>query len=301
MSAEERREHIRPTLERNVKKYKKCPDVTVNQAVVMFCSASSDSLQQHLNRRKQVSYPVASWMSKLAEKLANLSPNPKLAGLGALAVAIFIDAISATSSSDTTRDALRCVFAEEKASEVWDQIDECLKRCVMHIDNNNELMTDIRRTECQLSAALTKLKNSMARDGQMSSRALKAWVNGAALHIQMLIHLLRLGGSQSCDPVQRLLSTYLSELDLLFTNHKAAVRRKCDLDCDVLQDCPCPYFETEEGEAYYVAQFITFEEYFEAYYDYHYSSQKFKIRKYFEKVMEDLPMLVRQVGHLSVS
>ncbi|XP_044037460.1 uncharacterized protein LOC122868999 [Siniperca chuatsi] len=295
LSEEERRERIRA----DVKKFKECPDVKVNRAIVKFCSTSSSNLQQHLSKRKQKSYPTADWLKKLAEKLANLSPDPKLAGLGALAVAVFIDIVSATSSSESTKDALRCVFAEEKASEVWDQIDECLKRCVMNIDDDAELVSDIKRIECQLSVALTKLKNSMVRDGHMSSQALKAWVNGAAFHIQMLIHLVRLGGIQTCDPVERLLPAYLSDLDLLFRKHKAAVERKCWLDYDILQDDPCPYFVSEEGEAYYII-YLEFEEYFEAYYEVHYISQMYEIKKYFRKVRDDLPELASQVGHLSV-
>ncbi|KAM9346785.1 uncharacterized protein ABDE67_013422 [Symphorus nematophorus] len=302
MSAEERREHIRTKLESCLNDIKNCPDVTVNRAIVRFCGASSsDSLQQHLNERKQTNYPIEDWMKQLAEKLTNFSQNPKLAGLGALAFAIFIDIISNT-SPERTEDALRRVFAEEKASEVWDQIDECLRRYVMHIDDNDELTRDIRRLESQLSIALTKLKNSMVRDGHMSSEALRAWVNGAAFHIQMLIHLVRLGGIQTCNPIERLLSTYLSDLDPLFEKHEAAVKKKCTAQ---IISAPFWNFETETGEqglvpVFSVIPFITFDEYFDAYYEKKYSSQKYEIREYFRKVGDDLPGLISQVGHLSI-
>ncbi|XP_073350727.1 uncharacterized protein [Pagrus major] len=304
MSEEERRETTRDNLEKDVKKFRKCPDVTVNRAVVMFCSSSSSELlQQHLSDRKQRNYPAADWLKRLAEKLANLSPDPKLAGLGALAIAVFIDIISASSSSsETVKEALRCAFAEEKASEVWDHIDECLKRCTMHIDNTEELGPDIRRIEVQLSAAITKLKNSMVRDGHMTSGALKAWVNGAAFHIQMLIHLVRLGGTQSCDPVERLLSAYLSDLDLLFKKHRQAVEKKCRKGYS-FDDSPWsawPYFETEEGELRSTIPSVRFEKYFEAYYEEHYSRQKDEIRSYFMTVRDELPGLVSLVGRLSV-
>lgn len=43
-------------------------------------------------------------------------------------------------------------------SEVWDQIYECLKRCMMNVNNDNEQTSDIKRIELQL-------KNSTVRDG----------------------------------------------------------------------------------------------------------------------------------------
>ncbi|KAM8724473.1 uncharacterized protein AB9X84_004135 [Acanthopagrus schlegelii] len=304
MSEEERRDTVQDNLEKDVEKFTNCPDVTVNEAVVMFCSlSSSELLQQHLSDRKQRNFPATDWMKRLAEKLANLSPDPKLAGLGALAITIFIDVISASSSSsETVKEALRCVFAEEKASEVWDHIDECLKRCVVHVDNTEELLGDIRRIEVQLSAAITRLKNSMVRDGHMTSEALKAWVNGAAFHIQVLIHLVRLGGIQRCDPVERLISAYLSDLDLLFNKHKEAVEKKCRKGY-TLDESPWsawPYFETEEGESRSMIPSIGFERYFEAYYEEHYSRQKDEISRYFMTVRDELPRLVSLVGHLSV-
>lgn len=298
MSEEERKESV----EREVEKFKNCPDVTVNRAILMFCStSSSDGLQQHLSDRKHRDVSAQRWMEKLSEKLSGLSLSPNMAGLGALALAIFIDSISASSSSsESTVDSLRRVFAEEKASEVWDQIDECLKRCMMHMEDAEELQSDMKRVETQLSAALTKLRSSMLRDDLMSSEALRAWVNGAAFHVQVLIHLVRLGGIRTCDPVERLLLAYLSELEPLFDKHKAAVEKRCKLRYDNLEDSPRPYFETEEGEAFYVTRFVGFDEYFEAYYEKHYSSQKKEITDYFRRVRDDLPALVSQVNQLSV-
>ncbi|KAL3986500.1 coagulation factor XIII A1 polypeptide [Sarotherodon galilaeus] len=209
MSREMKKKNTEEALRKIMKTCVKRPDLTVNEAIVKFCStSSSDALEQHLSKTKQQSYPVDDWLKDLAEKLADLSGSVKPAGLGALAFTIFIDIISIQFNSilftqrqittKSTKEALRCVFAEQKASEVWHQIDECLKRCMMHTNDDAELINNIRRIEHQLSAALTKLKSSMMRDGQMSSRALRAWVNGAAFHIQVRIHLVRLGGLQTC-------------------------------------------------------------------------------------------------------
>lgn len=100
---------------------------------------------------------------------------------------------------DSTDYLLHCIFAE--ASAVRDQMDEYLKRHLMHIRNKAEFKSDIQHVERNLSFALTQLKNSLLLDGQMSLWALRMWVNGASLHVQMLIHLGRLDGAKvaQCD------------------------------------------------------------------------------------------------------
>ncbi|XP_063326972.1 uncharacterized protein LOC134625646 [Pelmatolapia mariae] len=292
MSREMKKKNTEEALRKMMKTCVKRPDLMVNEAIVKFCStSSSDALEQHLSKTKEQSHPVDDWLKDLAEKLADLSGSVKLAGLGALAFAIFIDIIS---SSESTKEALRCVFAEEKASEVWDQIDECLKRCMMHTNDDAELINNIRRIQHQLSAALTKLKNSMMRDGQMSSRALRAWVNGAAFHIQVRIHLVRLGGLQTCGPVETLISVYECDLELLFEKHK--MENKYDLDMERFKK-----FISEEGSSTAIAvALFPLSERLKIYYEENYDSQKKQIKQHFSKVREDLPQLVSQRAHLSV-
>ncbi|XP_039681183.1 uncharacterized protein LOC120574797 [Perca fluviatilis] len=281
------------------------PDLRVNKSIVMFTGlSSSDNLRQHYDKRKReaggsINLYAADWIKSLVDKLANLTPAPALAGLGALVIAVLIDLASSSPPEESMKDALRSVFAEEKASEVWDQIDECLKRCVMHINNDHELVTDIRRIEVQLSTALTKLRNSMVRDGHMSSQALKAWVNGAAFHIQMLIHLVRLEGTQTCDPVERLLSTYLRDLDTLFIKHREMVKAKCSVKRIVVFDIlPVKFLVDDDLKLEYrMSGFGSFEEYYEAYYDHRYRRQKSDIERYFSDIRKNL---VNQRGYFKV-
>ncbi|XP_028456041.1 uncharacterized protein LOC114570042 [Perca flavescens] len=285
------------------------PDLRVIKSIVMFAGLkSSDTLRQHYEKRKRetggsaddlINLYAADWIKSLVDKLADLTPASALAGLGALVIAIIIDSASLSPPEESTKDALRSVFAEEKASEVWDQIDECLKRCEMHINNDHELVTDIRRIEVQLSTALTKLKNSMVRDGHMSSQALKAWVNGAAFHVQMLIHLVRLGGTQTCDPVERLLSTYLRDLDTLFKEHREMVKAKCSVKRIVVFDIlPVKFLVDDDLKLEYrMSGFGSFKEYFEAYYDHRYRRQKSDIERYFSDIRKNL---VNQRGYFKV-
>lgn len=279
------------------------PNLRVNQRIVMFTSlSSSENLRQHLNRRKmEAGDCAADWIKSVVEKLGGLTSRPELAGLGALAVAILIDTVSFSPAEESTKDALRCVFAEQKASEVWDQVDECLKRSMMHINDGAELKNDIRRLEGELSAALTRLKNSMLRDGHMSSQALRAWVNGAAFHVQMLIHLVRLGGIQTCDPVERLLSVYLSDLEPLFTLHKEVITGKCrryrlsDLDGTVLQ-----HLVDEDSKEHSIPINGRYRKYLQAYYSHRYGTQQREIDQYFRDVRQNLQELVQQTGSFNV-
>lgn len=89
-------------------------------------------------------------------------------------------------------DMLRRVFSEEKASKARDLMDEYLKRMQMHLENKLLQLQDTNCLEAQLSTQLTRLKNTMLRDDQMTTRSLKHWVNGAAFHSQILIHEARL-------------------------------------------------------------------------------------------------------------
>ncbi|KAA8591408.1 uncharacterized protein LOC116693114 [Etheostoma spectabile] len=280
------------------------PDLRVDKRIVMFSGLwSSDNLRKHYEKRKREAGGSAEDLIKtIAGKLGEYIPASALGGLGPLAIAVLIDLASFSPPEESTKDALRSVFAEEKASDVWDQIDECLKRCVMHINNDHDLATDIRRIECRLSAAITKLKNSMVRDGHMSSLALKAWVNGAAFHIQMLIHLVRLGGTQTCDPVETLLSTYLRDLDTLFIKHREMVEAKCSMNPIVVyQTLAAKILRDEDlNLGYKMSTDGDFDEYFEAYYDHRYNRQKTDIKRYFCDVRDNLQTLVDQRGYFNV-
>ncbi|XP_030263904.1 uncharacterized protein LOC115575761 [Sparus aurata] len=310
MSEEEKRAEEKKEIDMFLRRISEGPDLRVNETINMFTSLeSSDNLTQHYERRKmETGGHAADWTKSLMEKLGALTPAPELAGLGALAIAIIIDSINSSGPpEESTKEALRCVFAEEKASEVWDHIDECLKRCVMHINNTEELVGDIRRIEVQLSAAITRLKNSMVRDGHMTSEALKAWVNGAAFHIQVLIHLVRLGGLQSCDPVERLISAYLSDLDLLFKKHREVIRGKCREGYRGYGTYPgivtLDFFVDEDSNwhAKPGRPSINQSKYFEVYYDHRYNRQRCDIQQDFTQVKENLQQLVHQRGSFNMN
>nr|XP_046270487.1 uncharacterized protein LOC124072823 [Scatophagus argus] len=285
--AEERmREREREHLTYFVNSLEDGADLRVGKSIKMFTGLSaSDNLRQHCEKRKMEA-------ADLVEKPGSFTSSPELAGVGAPALAVFIDIVSFSPPEEKTKEALRCVFAEEKASEVWDQIHECLKR--------EQARAGERREAHRVPAE--RRHHSMLRDGHMSSQALKAWVNGAAFHIQVLIHLVRLGGIQTCDPVEGLLSAYLSDLETLFTSHEKVIKDKCSFRATAVHMAPVAQFLVDEESKWNpMSPYGRHEEHLEAYYDRRYGRQKREIQQYFSDVREKLQHLVHQRGSFKVS
>lgn len=283
------------------------PDLTVNRKLQTLTGRScSDSLKLHLKGKIDRSpFKAPDIMKALVEKLAGLSPSPELAGLGALAVAIFIDSFLVDSPGDSTKSVLQEVLAEQKVSEVWDLVDETLKRCEMHLANRRQLISDLQRLEAALSMALTRLKNSVLRDGQITSQALKIWVNGATFHLHMLIHQKRLEGATSCPHVENLISIYKEDLGRLFRKHEEMIKSKCVLWRMSSRDGDAPWRDplfliNERSESTSIDEDIDYEEYLQVYYQHQYGRQEDEIKRYFSEIQRDLQQLLCQRGHLSL-
>lgn len=299
VTKEDREKIKKEELEGFRKSLKEAADFRVDQNIEKFTSSSSAaSLRKHyLQRRNEESDDSADWIQKLKELFSTFSTAaPELAGLGALVVAVHIDTSSFSPASKSTKEALRCVFAEEKVSKVWDLIDECLKRSMIFINQRDELVSNIKELERQLSAAITCLKNSMVNDGHLSTQSLKVWVNGAAFHVQMLVHLVRLGGVPASDPVERLVRCYQSDMATLFRQQEETIRSKCRLKlmCPYGQEDSMPYLIDDQSFPHQMHPYLLEEygEYLGVYYDQRYGRQQRDVQRYFRKLLEDLPSLV---------
>lgn len=87
--------------------------------------------------------------------------------------------------------ALQSAFAE-KSSVIRDLIVEYLQRYKTHLRNDRWLLADSERLEAQVSLQLSILRNSILVDRQINNRAINHWINGAAFHTQVLLHIARL-------------------------------------------------------------------------------------------------------------
>lgn len=182
-----------------------------------------DNLNKKYNGRKlEVGSYAPIWTKNLVTNLGGLTRIPKVSGIGALIISMVIDIVTASiktlNPEENSTDILRRIFAEEKASTVYNEMEEALKRCTMNINNEAKMKSDILYVERRLSFALTTLKNSML-DGHMKTRSLKIWVNGAALHVQLLIHLARLEEGVNSHQALAAISIYQKNLEQLLLKY----------------------------------------------------------------------------------
>ncbi|XP_014351529.1 uncharacterized protein LOC102366737 [Latimeria chalumnae] len=142
-------------------------------------------------------------------------------GVGALAIAILLDMILKRSQGDliSTSDAIQQVFAYEKSSEVGNLIEDYLKRYYMFAENPITVLQETRRYEQLLSLQLTRVKNSMIQEGQVSSQSLRSWMRGAAFHVYMLVYVAQLEKGQG-GPASKAAKTYAGHLEELLEKYK---------------------------------------------------------------------------------
>ncbi|KAK1881654.1 Bifunctional protein HldE [Dissostichus eleginoides] len=175
--------------------------------------------------RDQV-FDVPGAIEKLGAALAGFKAVPNAVGLGALIISFILEAIGKSLGKQTmgTAEMLQRVFAEEKGNEVRDLMEEYLKRLRINLGKPQLQLAETRQIERDLSAQLTRLKNSMLVDGHMDSRLLKQWVNGAAFHTQMLIHQARLEGADGSRAV-RAAGVYQRQLNDIMDSYKKLASR----------------------------------------------------------------------------
>ncbi|XP_076870081.1 E3 SUMO-protein ligase ZBED1-like [Brachyhypopomus gauderio] len=169
-------------------------DVGIDATLIKYSGTDSAAkLREYSNHLSAIS-TANGYVDKLGSTLISYSGAVNSVGLGALVISFMLDLAirSAETDSGDTLNMLRRVFAEEKASDVRDSMYEYMKRLGMHLRDPVRALEDTERLEKQLSGQLTRLRNSMLHDNQMSSRSMKHWVNGAAFHSQMLVHAARL-------------------------------------------------------------------------------------------------------------
>ncbi|XP_063070536.1 uncharacterized protein LOC134461570 [Engraulis encrasicolus] len=175
-------------------------NVGIDESLLMFSGTNSTAqlVGYSSKLQEQLIDQLPAFVEKVGGVLQGFTPVPNAVGLGAFVISTILQIAfiaikgSSGSSGPSPIDMLRQVFAEEKSSKVRDLMQEYLKRYKMYLYDDFHLLEETVRLEKDLSLQITELQNSMLVDKQMSSRAVKHWVNGAAFHAQMLIHIARL-------------------------------------------------------------------------------------------------------------
>ncbi|KAK2869614.1 hypothetical protein Q7C36_001485 [Tachysurus vachellii] len=213
------------------------PDVSIDGSLVKYSGLDSTSeLENSITEMLKDAHSLLKENRDFVlSALSALSNVPSPVGLCAMVLSIAVELIISTEvekkeNKDSTSDMMRRVFSEEKASGVRDTMEEYMKRLRMYLHEPTLVLEETQRLEKQLSEQLTRLKNSMLHDNQMSSRSLKHWTNGAAFHLQMLIHKARLKMQSTTEQEAQLqghqdhiitaLECYQRELEELLKKYK---------------------------------------------------------------------------------
>ncbi|XP_067092582.1 uncharacterized protein [Osmerus mordax] len=159
--------------------------------------AHLQELQGHMGNR------APAYLKELISRLVAFSEEPRVAALVGLVVSMVLETAYVSSCRGSSRGSTSKAKSqvEERRAELCDMMEEYLKRCRMHLSEREKLHQDTLRLEGQLSLLLTQLKSSLLREG-CSSRGLKHWASGAALHTHMLVHLA--GLEQKGEPLAAL-------------------------------------------------------------------------------------------------
>ncbi|KAK1902156.1 30S ribosomal protein S3 chloroplastic [Dissostichus eleginoides] len=293
------------------------PDVGIDESLLKYSGTDSNTaLQAYSNEMVNL---VPGFISSLGSALGAFTAVPNALGLGALLISMIMElALKGTGEqSESSYSMLRRVFGEEKASSVRDTLSECLRRHRMFIQNEDRLKGELRRLEQQLSNHLTILKNSLLLDQQMSTRGFKIWVNGAAFHVQMLIHEARLNietGSSDSDyfnAIQVAINLYLLDLDHLLDKYKtyktsttayrgAILCKRNDPDVDICVAGYCAILNDEKKCSYYIddGSLCQGAALIEPYLDYVFSNYEpiLGLKRHFSDMKNNLNTLIHQHG-----
>lgn len=216
------------------------PDISIDESLVKYSGTDSNYLLQVYSNELVSSVP--GFIDRLGSSFGPMTSIPNAVGLGALLISMVMEIVlkSPTYTDFNSYDMLRRVFGEEKASSVRDTMSEYLMRHHIFRNDNQQLKEELRRLEQQLNSNLIVLRNSLLHDGQMCTRGFKIWVNGAAFHLQMLIHQARLNvqtGQPASDYVNKITAAvgmYMQDMNYLlekFKDDRSAIKLDTHVSC----------------------------------------------------------------------
>ncbi|KAJ1147934.1 hypothetical protein NDU88_000775 [Pleurodeles waltl] len=192
---------------------------------------------------------ASTYASEFVKSVGGIAQVPNAFGIGALILSMFLDlALSTAKKTPSAESVLLSVFSQEKVSEVRDLVDAYTKRWKANIRDGEKMIEETRHYEQLLSDQLTRVRNSMLRDGQGNTRSVRVWMHGAAFHVHMNIYqeaLRRAQGSRNADldigGRQRILSyidDYIKESENLLEKYKTFRKESLSIEgrCPVWTD-----------------------------------------------------------------
>lgn len=170
------------------------PDISLDRTLANYLSLNSgtvltnhyEAIQQRLSTEQ-----LAVFNQNLTNKFRGTKVTFGKVGVVALALSFFLDAVSNDILGQTTSDPVQRMLGTSDSS-IGSIIGEYLKR-VPEVVNDSEGMADITELcDQELKFELIDLFERMTLQRQLNSRAIKLWLNGAAMHLHIRIHGIRL-------------------------------------------------------------------------------------------------------------
>ncbi|KAL2089742.1 hypothetical protein ACEWY4_014430 [Coilia grayii] len=199
------------------------PDVALDRSLAGYLSLNSgtvltnqyEAIQQRLSTDQ-----LALFNQNLTSTFGGTRVTLGKTGVVALALSLFLDVVSNDIMGQSTPDPVRRILGVSRSS-IGSIISEYLRK-VPEVVNNSEGMADITDLcDQELKFELIDLFERMTLRRQLSSRALKLWLNGAAIHLHVRIHGIRLGSvpQGSAESLRLSYSTAYSSLIRRYTGY----------------------------------------------------------------------------------
>lgn len=175
------------------------PDITLDRVVSNYLSLNSSlalnhhygTIQERLSKDQLAA--LDSNLTSIFSKRTKVSYGG--VGVVALAMSLLLDTLVGGVLGQTDgelMDPYQRIFGSDNSSEISSITREYL-RLVPWMVNNSDMMAELTDVYDQkLKHALIKLYESMTIEHRMSTAALKQWINGAAIHLHIRIHGIRL-------------------------------------------------------------------------------------------------------------
>lgn len=174
------------------------PDITLDGTVANLLSLNSSialNMQYAAIQQSLTTDQLAALDTNLTS-IFGQSTNVSYGGVGvvALALSFLLEALVSSIVGQTdggTTDPFKKAFGSDNSSEIASIASEYLK-LVSKKANNMEMGDITELYDQKLKYALIELYESMTLDQQLNTDSIKQWINGAAIHLHMRIHGIRL-------------------------------------------------------------------------------------------------------------
>lgn len=202
------------------------PDITLDKMVSNCLSLNSSfalNLQYGAIQERLSKDQLAVLDNNLTSVFSKRNISYGGVGVVALAMSFLLETLVASVHGELM-DPYQKIFGPDNSSEILGITREYL-RLVPWMVNNSDMMAEITDLYDQkLKHALIKLYESMTVKGCMSTAAVKQWTNGAAIHLHVRIHSIRLS-SVPKGSAESLRLSYKTGLGRLVQLYGAYLRR----------------------------------------------------------------------------